>query len=106
MVTAETKERIDKTARASGRTQSQEAEVLIERGLIADEIAKISGAKTDDIRQRLVEAALRADGFAPVHGADAGGRKIIVRWERRKSSGFMSEADAAAFISKDARDKK
>ena len=41
-VTADIKRHIDAAARASGRTQSQEAEILIERALTYDDLLQAS----------------------------------------------------------------
>jgi hypothetical protein len=54
-VTAEVKQQIDAAARASGRTQSQEAELLIERALQYDRIFAIA-LSNDPTMRRFAEA--------------------------------------------------
>ena len=66
-VRADIKRRIDAAAKATGRTLSQEAEQLIERGLMADQIAQIRGSTLEGIRLEVVEAALRQTGHTYDH---------------------------------------
>jgi hypothetical protein len=88
-VRADIKRQLMKAAKASGRTLSAEVEHLIEGGLMAAEIAKLTGASSEDMRERLLLAVMNSNGFAPTYGPDANGKKIIVRWERRKLGGFI-----------------
>jgi hypothetical protein len=62
-VGAEVKRRIDSAARASGRTQSQEAELLIERALHYDRMLGAMNTSLEDIRRGQVEDAFRAAGY-------------------------------------------
>jgi len=91
LIRASIKKRIDEAAMLSGRTISQEAEFLIERGLIADEIAKLSDTTQEDIHRMTLLAVMNRSGFAPDYGVDANGKKIIVQWRRRKLGGFVKE---------------
>jgi predicted transcriptional regulator len=65
-VTAEVKRHIDSAARASGRTQSQEAEHLIERALQYDQMLAAMHTTLAQIEQGNVEAAFRRLGYAPI----------------------------------------
>src|SRR4051812_35854254 len=58
-VTAEVKRRIDTAARNSGRTQSQEAEALIERALTYDTMFEAMRTNMADIAKGNIEAAFR-----------------------------------------------
>jgi hypothetical protein len=66
-VTAEVKRHIDSAARASGRTQSQEAEVLIERALQYDRMLASMGTTLADIQRGNVATALTRLGYKSVH---------------------------------------
>jgi hypothetical protein len=66
-VRAELKAQIDKAARASGRTQSQEAEALLERCLVYDGMLRAMNTTLADIAKGSLEAALHRQGYTPVH---------------------------------------
>jgi hypothetical protein len=66
-VTAEVKRHIDSAARASGRTQSQEAEHLIERALQYDQMLAAMHTTIAEIAQGNVEAEMRRRGYTPLH---------------------------------------
>ncbi len=65
-VTAEVKRHIDSAATASGRTQSQEAEALIERALQYDRVFAAMNKSLAEIQQGSVDGALRAQGYTPI----------------------------------------
>jgi hypothetical protein len=65
-VTAEVKRHIDSAARASGRTQSQEAEHLIERALQYDQMLTAMHRTVAEIDTGNVDAAFRRKGYAPM----------------------------------------
>jgi hypothetical protein len=71
-VTAEVKRHIDAAARASGRTQSQEAELLIERALQYDRTLEAMRTTLADMQQGNVEAALFRLGFTLVRHVQEG----------------------------------
>src|ERR1700735_2801886 len=64
-VPGETKRMAETLARASGRSQSQQAEYLIERALQYDQIAKAMGTTLESFEQDSIEAALRRKRLAP-----------------------------------------
>ena len=72
-VTGETKRMVEALARASGRTQSQQAEYLIERALQYDQIAKAMGTTLESFEQDSIEAALRRKGWRLVRVSDQNG---------------------------------
>jgi hypothetical protein len=91
-VTAELKNDLDKLAAKSGRTQSQEAERLIELALRFDELLEGMRADVRRIRDGNVEAAFRAAGYTPVHSPHG---KIWVPkgYPLKQVSGFIPPAD-------------
>jgi hypothetical protein len=56
---------LDGCAKASGRTQSQEAEMLIERCLTYDQMMETMRTTLDEIEKGSVEAALWRKGYRP-----------------------------------------
>jgi predicted amidohydrolase YtcJ len=67
-VRAELKRQIDEAAAQSGRTQSQEAEFLIEQGLIAAELLAMSSSKsTEEQAQAAAENNFRRRGYTWIH---------------------------------------
>jgi hypothetical protein len=66
IVTAETKATIDKLAADSGRTQSQVAEMLIERVLQYDKMLTAMNTTLDEIKRGNFEGALHREGYHPV----------------------------------------
>jgi hypothetical protein len=73
-VGADVKRRIDSAARASGRTQSQEAEHLIERALQYDRMLEAMRTTLADMERGSVETALYRLGYTPIRNAD--GKKL------------------------------
>jgi hypothetical protein len=67
IVTAEMKQLIDETAKATGRTQSQVAELLMERAVQYDRTIAAMNRSLDEIRRDNIEAAFRAEGYTPEH---------------------------------------
>jgi hypothetical protein len=68
-VTAVIKRHIDAAARASGRTQSQEAEILIERALTYDDLLQAMHTTLANVTKGNVEAAFRSAGYRWIHTA-------------------------------------
>ncbi|MBR1279035.1 hypothetical protein [Bradyrhizobium sp. AUGA SZCCT0283] len=66
-VTADVKRKIVSAARASGRTQSQEAEALIERALTYDSMLEAMRTTMAEIAQGNVEDAFRNLGYGTIH---------------------------------------
>jgi hypothetical protein len=66
IVTAETKAVIDEEAQRSGRTQSQVAEILIERALQYDKMLTAMNTTFDEIKRGNFEGALHREGYHPV----------------------------------------
>jgi hypothetical protein len=66
-VTAETKRIIDEEARRSGRTQSQVAELLIEKALTYDGMIAAMNQSLEDLRRHQFDAALQREGFRPLN---------------------------------------
>jgi hypothetical protein len=64
-VRAEVKQRIDAAAKASGRTQSQEAEALIEAALAPYAMLEAWRAAFADLERGNFEAAVRRLGYVP-----------------------------------------
>jgi hypothetical protein len=83
-VTAEVKRHVDAAAQASGRTQSQEAEALIEKALQYDRVLAASGTTSE----KLLEGALRAVGYTPVHSPH--GKIWLPPGYPTQRSGFIS----------------
>jgi hypothetical protein len=65
-VTAEVKRHIDSAARASGRTQSQEAEHLIERALQYDQVLTAMDTTVAEIDEGNVDRAMRRREYRPM----------------------------------------
>ena len=87
-VRAEVKQHIDKAARDSGRTQSQEAELLIEKALWDEERLVTLKWSLEEIVKGNVEAALHRANYIVMRDRD--GRKW---WsyepDPKKRSGFI-----------------
>ena len=66
LVRAEIKHLVDERAKASGRTQSQEAEMMIERCLTYDQTLEAMGTTLADMQKDSVEGALRRLGYTPM----------------------------------------
>jgi hypothetical protein len=67
------KRRIDEAAKNSGRTQSQEAEALIEKALTIEAVLAGMGSSDEKIIRQGLEAAARKLGYKPhvgVHGTE------------------------------------
>jgi protein-disulfide isomerase-like protein with CxxC motif len=62
-VTADVKAKIDAVAKASGRTQSQEAERLIERAFTYDSIMAAMNLTAEQMKKQNDEAAFRSAGY-------------------------------------------
>jgi predicted DNA-binding protein len=67
IVTAEMKQFIDDTAKATGRTQSQVAELLMEKAVAYDRMLSAMNTSLEEIRRGQIEAAFRAAGFTAIH---------------------------------------
>jgi predicted transcriptional regulator len=65
-VRIEVKKRIDEAAKASGRTQSQEAEALIEQALAPYFMLEKMHATLNDIERGNIEAVFRKLGYIPL----------------------------------------
>jgi hypothetical protein len=93
-VTAEVKRHIDSAARASGRTQSQEAEILIERALQYDRMLGAMRTTLAQIEDGNIAAAMQRKGYTPQHTH----RGTI--WEppgyRDDHSGFIPPEDSSS----------
>jgi predicted DNA-binding protein len=66
IVSQETKDRIERLAQASGRSQGQVVEQLIERAILYDSVIAAMNRTLDDIRRGHIEEAFRGDGYTPV----------------------------------------
>jgi hypothetical protein len=66
-VTAETKAVIDREAQRTGRSQSQVAELLIEKALTYDQIISGLNQSLEDVRSGRIEAAFQREGYRWVH---------------------------------------
>jgi hypothetical protein len=77
-VTAETKRVIDQMAQASGRTQSQQAEFLIERALQFDRTLAAMGTTLADMQTGNIEATLFRLGYTPIRSPREG--KVWKLW--------------------------
>jgi hypothetical protein len=101
-VRAEVKTMIDKAAKDSGRTQSQEAEALIERALAYDSAFKAMNITTEQIAKGKVEAACHSAGYVSIILGD--GRKAwVYEPDPTKRSGFKSEAEQADETKREAK---
>jgi predicted transcriptional regulator len=67
MVSPELKQRVDEAARASGRTQSQEAEQLIEQGLAVRDVLGSLRTTIPEVARRQAEANFRERGYTVIH---------------------------------------
>jgi hypothetical protein len=96
-VTAKTKLVVEALATASGRTQSQEAEFLIERALQIDEAHKSLGTTLESIKTTGIEAMLAREGWRVVRMRDQDENAAYLwappghTWNPR--SGFLSEEE-------------
>ena len=66
IVSAETKQLIERLARESDRSQGQVAEALIERSIVYDSVIAAMNRTLDDIRRGHIEEAFRSDGYTPL----------------------------------------
>jgi hypothetical protein len=66
LVRAEIKHLVDERAKASGRTQSQEAEAMIERCLTYDQTLEAMRTTLADMQKDSVEAALFKFGYTAI----------------------------------------
>lgn len=78
LVRAEIKQLVDERAKASGRTQSQEAEMLIERCLQYDKTMEAMRSTLADIEKGSVEPALFRLGYTPIRTTKEG--KVWKLW--------------------------
>jgi hypothetical protein len=96
-VTASTKRVIEALAIVSGRTQSQEAEFLIERALQFDEAHKSMRATLESLKTNGIEGVLAREGWRVVHMRDQDENAAYLwappghPWNPR--SGFLSEEE-------------
>jgi hypothetical protein len=67
LVRPDIKRDIDKLATANGRTQSAEAEALLERALAVESTLKWMGPTLPKLKQELTEAYLREQGYTWVY---------------------------------------
>jgi hypothetical protein len=67
MVRPAIKQSVDAAARASGRTQSQEAELLIEQGLAVHQALVAMGTTVPELARRLAEKNFRDRGYTVIH---------------------------------------
>ena len=101
-VTTETKRVIEALALASGRTQSQEAEHLIERALQFDEAMKSTRTTLESLETAHVEGVLARKGWKLIHMTDQHGRAADLwappghQWNPW-STGFISDDEAGAW---------
>jgi hypothetical protein len=91
-VGADVKRRIDSAARASGRTQSQEAELLIERALQYERLLSAMNTSLEDIRRGQIEAAFRAAGYTAAHSSY--GKVWLPKDYPVERSGFIAQEPA------------
>lgn len=66
LVRSEIKKLVDERARASGRTQSQEAEAMIERCLAYDQTMEAMRTNLADMQKDSVDASLFRLGYTPI----------------------------------------
>jgi hypothetical protein len=88
-VTAAVKRRIDKAAQDSGRTQSQEAEALIERAFLYDGMLQAIRTTLANISKGRIDAAFREAGFTAIHTPY--GKVWVPRDFPIKASGFLGD---------------
>jgi hypothetical protein len=93
LVRAEIKRLVDERAKASGRTQSQEAEMLIERCLTYDQTMEAMRTNLAQMEKGSVEATLWRLGYRPVRTVSED-QKIWKLWAEPgypgiESSGFI-----------------
>ena len=97
-VTEATKQHIEAAAKASGRTQSQEAERLIEQALVPYRMLEAIEAVIEKANTGKVEAVFRAAGFIKTANGP-GGTEAWVRSDRlNEFRGFIDPADAEQFL--------
>jgi len=92
-VTAKTKRIIDQRARVSRRTQSQEAEYLIESALQFERTLKAMGSTMAAIEGQNVDAALFRRGYTPIRHLHEG-----KAWKLWAEPGFPG-VERTAFVS-------
>jgi hypothetical protein len=93
IVSAAVKARLIEASALSGKTQSQEAEALIERALTTE--AMFKAMNTTD--EKLAESVFQKYGYTPVHSPYG---KIWLPKDHpmKRGPGFLSNDDAEAFI--------
>jgi predicted transcriptional regulator len=67
MMSPELKARIDEAAQAAGRTQSQEAELLLEQSLAVRDVLGAMRTTISEIARGHAEANFRRRGYAVIH---------------------------------------
>jgi hypothetical protein len=104
-VTENTKRDIEAAAKASGRTQSQEAERLIEQALVPYRVLEAMEATIKKIKTGGLDQAFREAGYTKTR-AGPGGIEAWVRSDRlAERSGFIDPADAERFLNPDTAEK-
>jgi hypothetical protein len=71
-----TKQEIERRARASGRSQGQVVEELVEKAIAYEDLVNTFGRALEDIQRENFETALQRAGYLPVRFVD--GRKAWV----------------------------
>jgi hypothetical protein len=88
IASVKTKREIERRAAASGRSQGQVVEELVERALTYEDLVKTFGRALEEIQRENFEAALQRAGYMPVRFVD--GRKAWVHQpDPGKRSGFV-----------------
>jgi predicted transcriptional regulator len=88
-VRAEVKQRIDSAARATGRTQSQEAEALIEQALTYNTMLSAMNTSMQEIAKGNIEAAFRKAGYTAAHSSH--GKIWVPQGYPMPRSGFIDQ---------------
>jgi hypothetical protein len=89
-VRVDIKRLIDKAAHASGRTQSQEAEALIEKALSYDRMLDAMHTTVQAIAEGNVEAAAHKGGYVTIRTID-GKKSFTFEPDPAKRSGFVAD---------------
>ncbi len=87
-VTAETKAQLESLARASGRTQSQEAEAAIERGRILGDLADAGPAVANVLQEMLRAASSTVDALGDPTASEEARDDLRKRWVQIAQSAF------------------
>jgi hypothetical protein len=90
-VTAETKQAIEAAAKATGRTQSQQAEDMLERCRTYDALMEGMRTTVEQVTKGRIEQAFREAGYTETRSGPGGTIAWVLTASLAKHSGFKPE---------------